>query len=117
MMLRKPLDAIRTAARAEVDAAFGRRLADAMGPLSAIRAAKAAAADAVLAGASSAPLLEPEAAAKGIALTELAQVIRARAEACNRVVGRIEADRQLAQAKIDAAASPVEIETILQSYR
>ncbi|GGD29210.1 hypothetical protein GCM10011335_35440 [Aureimonas glaciei] len=86
-----------------------------MSPAASVRALKAAEAGRLLAGAiATSPLLSAEAKQRGLAESDLAAMVLAKASEAAAEIASIEAQRQAAQADIDAAASPLAINAIIE---
>jgi hypothetical protein len=111
------LDPLRANALARLDQWAGEQAINLTSPpIALIRARKAAEADLVLAGAnnaSAAPLLAPEAAARGVTLQDLAAIVSERSATANAALATIEVERQARQARIRSATHPAAIDAVL----
>jgi hypothetical protein len=113
--LRRDMAAERARGRAALDAVFLPRIAALMSPAASVRSLKAAEAGRLLAGAiATSPLLAAEAKQRGLAESDLAAVVLAKAGEAAAEIAAIETQRQAAQAAIDAAASPLAINAIIE---
>jgi hypothetical protein len=79
-----------------------------------VHALKEAEARRVVAGATDAPLLTPEAAARGVTVAVLASAVIAKADAARAALGVAEAERQRRQAAVAAATCPADLDAALK---
>lgn len=107
------LETIKAAANARINRAFAVLVHDALGAVASIYTLKDEVARAVLAAeALTHYLLEPEAAARGCTVKELAQTIVDKAEATKHAVFELELKRQDALRRVRKATSEQEINSI-----
>jgi len=115
--LTKNLEPIRNDALGRINDAVNARTYDQVAsPVAMLRARKLAEAKRVLAGDGGAPMLTAEAAAKAVAVLDLAATVIAKAAAEAETLAAIEARRQAAQAAIRSAPHPAAIEAALEEF-
>jgi len=113
--LTKNLEPLRASALVRLDEIIGDQLHPmTASPIAMLRARKLAEAKRVLAGEGGAPMLTDEAAAKGVAVLDLAATVITKAAAETALLAQIEARRQVAQATIRSAPHPAAIEAALE---
>ncbi|WP_336802363.1 hypothetical protein [Kaistia sp. MMO-174] len=116
--LSKNLELFQFGALAHLNEAVGQQLYTmTASPIAMLRARKLAEAKRVLAGEGGAPMLTAEAAAKGVAILDLAATVITKAAAEAETLAAIEARRQATQAAIRAAPHPAAIEAALEEFQ